>query len=122
MAVRGTRETQERRQRLRRRLKLQEHALDAYDKATVALERAEQRRADTIKKLEEQVGEAKTAQSLALAVLTELIGDEDEAAALAYVEVNDVRAARKTHPTAAVRAAVDKLGDSHTPGSSGESP
>jgi hypothetical protein len=94
---------------MRERQKLQEQALDAFDKATLRLEREEQRRVDTIKKLDEQVATAKADQLLALAVLTELIGDEEEAAALAYVEVAEVRGARKSHPTAAIRAGVDQL-------------
>jgi hypothetical protein len=95
---------------MRERQKLQERALDGFDKASARLEREEQRRVDTIKKLDDQVATAKADQLLALAVLAEMVGDEDETAALAYVEPADVKAARKAHPAASVRDAVERLG------------
>src|SRR5262245_6302047 len=65
MPTRGSQEAKERRARMRERQKQQERALDAFDKATLRLEREEQRRVDTIKKLEEQVATAKADQLLA---------------------------------------------------------
>jgi hypothetical protein len=109
MAARSPQDGAERRALLRQRQRVQERALDAFDKAASRTTREEARRAEAISRHDSLVASARSEQALALAVVAELVGHDEDAAALAGVDVSEVRAARKAASADGLRDQVANL-------------